>query len=1030
MKPVISCPLFSGSLLLAVLATSAPAQELVKDINQTPFGGGSSSPQWFAEATGRLYFSADTPTTGREYFWIDGTGAPPSLLANLAPGAGSSYPNGLVELPSGLIAFRAAPGGIVTPFELYVSNGFAGGTLQLADLVPGSDFEAIGRMALHQGLLYFFATDTATASRSLWRTDGTGGGTVKVEDFGFVSGTGADSEQLASTAGELYFAVGYVLGFQKRWQLYRTPGTPGAAVPIVDVEASSYHGLDDMVGLGTGVVFSANSATEGKELWVSDGTTLGTAVVDIQIGPNGSSPRSFAPLGSHVFFIANDPTAGPEVYRTDGTATGTVRVTDTGGGPGTSYLTDLVAIGGKLYFAAADTQLGVELWTSDGQVGGESIFADIIPGSGGSYPDRIVGFGGEVYCSAYWPGGGTELVATDGTPAGTRLVDFEPFGASDPYEKVEFAGSLYFSGKGLLVGRELFVTDGTSAGTGLVADLGPTTSTVGSGPTGLVGIGGRAVFTAEDGTTAEPRLWVSDGTAAGTHVVGESPAATFPAFFAAGPFEGFVLGGRAFFAPDQEDTGRELWVTDGTAAGTSLLADIAPGTASSQPLPLAVWNGELYFTAQSPTQGRELFATDGTAAGTRLVADIRPGAGGSNPSGTAIHAGQLYFSAETDAAGRELWRTDGTAAGTAQVIDLLPGASPGLVVFSAASLGAHLYFMGQGSSANSELWRTDGTAAGTSLFAEINPAGGSAPVELTRIGDRIVFTAYVNLNRQLFATDGVSVVQLTALPLQVQSEAFKLFANDSKVMTFMRKGSLETVLVATDGTVAGTSELANVQPDTDVVGELFVWRVSSGPHVAFGAYESGQGYELWVTDGTSAGTGPVTSIPGTSVGNAIESLTRVGNRLLFGALDSSLGVELFSLPIASFGGWVAEPFGSGCPGSTGQPPSMAASGAALLGSQLTVEVGAAAPASVVAHYFSTDNASTGLGGCDLYLAAPTLLAMGGTDGSGSTSLPLAIPNDPVLAGQGLWIQSVAIDPGGALFGLAGLTPALEIVLGS
>src|SRR5262245_18081748 len=49
------------------------------------------------------------------------------------------------------------------------------------------------------------------------------------------------------------------------------------------------------------------------------------------------------------------------------------------------------------------------------------------------------------------------------------------------------------------------------------------------------------------------------------------------------PHSLLVLGGAAYFVANDGDHGEELWVTDGTAAGTLLVKDINPGTDSSNP---------------------------------------------------------------------------------------------------------------------------------------------------------------------------------------------------------------------------------------------------------------------------------------------------------------------------------------------------------------------------------------------------------------------------------------------------------------
>src|SRR5262249_39719521 len=55
------------------------------------------------------------------------------------------------------------------------------------------------------------------------------------------------------------------------------------------------------------------------------------------------------------------------------------------------------------------------------------------------------------------------------------------------------------------------------------------------------------------------------------------------------------------------------------------------------------------------THGRELWRSDGTAAGTVLVKDINPGSGSSNPEGLTLSGGHLFFTADDGVHGVELW---------------------------------------------------------------------------------------------------------------------------------------------------------------------------------------------------------------------------------------------------------------------------------------------------------------------------------------------------------------------------------------
>lgn len=127
-----------------------------------------------------------------------------------------------------------------------------------------------------------------------------------------------------------------------------------------------------------------------------------------------------------------------------------------------------------------------------------------------------------------------------------------------------------------------------------------------------------------------------------------------------------IGAGRVAFTADAGGgLGRELWITNGTSAGTMALGDLRPGAAGSDAAGFtATTGGRFVFGADDGVAGRELWVSDGTAAGTRLLVDLLPGAGGSNPQNfTALGDGRVAFTG-TGAGGTGLWATDGTALGT------------------------------------------------------------------------------------------------------------------------------------------------------------------------------------------------------------------------------------------------------------------------------------------------------------------------------------------------------------------------------
>ncbi|MEM6313462.1 MAG: ELWxxDGT repeat protein [Planctomycetota bacterium] len=91
----------------------------------------------------------------------------------------------------------------------------------------------------------------------------------------------------------------------------------------------------------------------------------------------------------------------------------------------------------------------------------------------------------------------------------------------------------------------------------------------------------------------------------------------------------------------------ELFITDGTPAGTKMVKEIRPGNRGSRPI-FGISDGErVVFQANDGTHGAELWETDGTAAGTRMLADVAPGQDSSYPGHMAFgHDGAVYFTTD------------------------------------------------------------------------------------------------------------------------------------------------------------------------------------------------------------------------------------------------------------------------------------------------------------------------------------------------------------------------------------------------
>ncbi|MFK7738827.1 MAG: hypothetical protein AB8H80_00790 [Planctomycetota bacterium] len=392
---------------------------------------------------------------------------------------------------------------------------------------------------------------------------------------------------------------------------------------------------------------------------------------------------------------------------------------------------------------------------------------------------------------------------------------------------------------------------------------------------------GRALFAAQAGVYGE-ELWSTDGTYAGTELLadiqvgyqGSSPraSATLPS--------GLVL-----FVAWTSQFGHELWRTDGTSSGTVLVRDIAPGPSSSSIVSLMVVGNQVAFFATDFFHGVELWRSDGTTAGTAMVRDIHPLGGVHDGSGELALLGtsEVLFGVRGGGGVWELWRSDLTLAGTTKVDDL-PPAAPWVGPTAMRSLGARVLFAYDPTGPGGvQAWASDGTAANT--FA----LGVSPRTEFQVVGARAFFEGS---DRELWVTDGTATgsrlaVDLTPASSDDSMPAFVGAIGNRVVFSAFRAGGRR--LYASDGTLAGTQLLANVEAATSVAGRVDAG-VSSGGFLWFEGVRDGQ-KELWRTDGTVAGTVFV---------NQVESreFLPFQNGVLFQGADLANGAELWAADAA------------------------------------------------------------------------------------------------------------------------------------
>ena len=309
-----------------------------------------------------------------------------------------------------------------------------------------------------------------------------------------------------------------------------------------------------------------------------------------------------------------------------------------------------------------------------------------------------------------------------------------------------------------------------------------------------------------------------------------------------------ALGSQFFFVADDVGAyGAEIWRSDGTLAGTRLLADVCPGSCSSLPSSLTISNGTLFFTADDGVHGRELWKSNGTPEGTAMVAEIVPGR--STWISDLIDAdGVLFFFAADGVHGYELWTSDGTTAGTHLVKDIAPGSNWINGRFMATS-GHRLLFAAYYGTQWPAPWVSDGTEEGTVMVADIRPGANAVDP---------------NYDPLISGPDAAPAPQ-----------GGFLFAADD---------GTGTALWLTDGTPGGTARLsAAASPHEMTVFQGAVYFAASDP----------TGVELWKSDGTALGTVQVKDVRAGAGSSEPRELTVAGIRLFFRANDGAHGAELW-----------------------------------------------------------------------------------------------------------------------------------------
>jgi ELWxxDGT repeat protein len=221
------------------------------------------------------------------------------------------------------------------------------------------------------------------------------------------------------------------------------------------------------------------------------------------------------------------------------------------------------------------------------------------------------------------------------------------------------------------------------------------------------------------------------------------------------PSEFTTMGGLIYFRAYTEESGWELWRSDGTGQGTYEVKDIRPGASSGYPDHITPLGNHIYFIADDGEHGWELWKSDGTSSGTNMVKDIKQGSDYYYISEIVALENRIYFPTQVNANGDvRLFTSDGTESGT----HITTGAGWQQEQFTTA--GGNLFFTATDYAATSgqrELYRCDGSE-NCDRVKNLNGDDSSYPDALTSYNDELYFFAEGgdDLGRELWKSDGSS----------------------------------------------------------------------------------------------------------------------------------------------------------------------------------------------------------------------------------------------------------------------------------
>ncbi len=262
--------------------------------------------------------------------------------------------------------------------------------------------------------------------------------------------------------------------------------------------------------IGDQIIFDADDNLHGTELWISDGTTIGTRLLaDLNPGLRSSLPTDMVAFDDKVIFVANDGSWGSQLWVSDGTELGTQRLTDQlriyNFFLSSNSIKLQQGLGGVVFAASTKNSHGI--WKSDGTPEGtQLLWQPDFPAAS----SILAATPSQLMISVNRSETGLEPWVINSDGSAVFLGDLNPGVDSsiDAYVEqhaMSYQGGFLFTATNTENGKELWHTQGSPETTELLLDI--RSGEPGSDPV-LLGLNGENILISfkQDDTSQQPVL--------------------------------------------------------------------------------------------------------------------------------------------------------------------------------------------------------------------------------------------------------------------------------------------------------------------------------------------------------------------------------------------------------------------------------------------------------------------------------------------------------------------------------------------